>query len=82
MIFYIYFRSWDLFGGFPANLGGLVYLQEFMFGEIGVESGPFICTSKRLHLYKYVWELAEIIRDKTIKELKNETNDTMENEST
>jgi len=66
LIFYPYFRSWDLWGGFPANLGGLVYLQEYMAGEIGVEPGPFICSSKGLHLYKYVWELAEIRTGKTL----------------
>lgn len=60
LIFYPYFRSWDLWGGFPANLGGMVYLQEYMAGEIGVEPGPFICSSKGLHLYKYVWELAKL----------------------
>jgi len=59
LIFYPYFRSWDLWGGFPANLGGLVHLQEYMSNEIGVSPGPFICSSKGLHLYKYVWELAE-----------------------
>jgi thymidylate synthase len=60
LIFYPYFRSWDLWGGFPANLGGIVHLQEYMAGEIGVEPGPFICSSKGLHLYKYVWELARL----------------------
>ena len=60
LIFYIYFRSWDLWGGFPANLGGMVHLQAYMAGQIGVEPGPFVCASKGLHLYKYVWELAEL----------------------
>lgn len=72
LIFYPYFRSWDLWNGFPANLGGIVYLQEYMAGEIGVEPGPFVCASKGLHLYKYVWELAEIVRGKTIKEFRGE----------
>lgn len=65
LIFYPYFRSWDLWGGFPANLGGMVYLQEYMADEIGVEPGPFICSSKGLHLYKYVWELAKMRTGKT-----------------
>jgi len=60
LIFYPYFRSWDLWGGFPANLGGMVYLQEYMSAEIGVEPGPFICSSKGLHIYSYVWELARM----------------------
>lgn len=68
LIFYPYFRSWDLWGGFPANLGGLVYLQEYMAGEIGVEPGDFICSSKGLHLYKYVWELAQARTGKSLAE--------------
>ena len=60
LIFYPYFRSWDLWGGFPANLGGIVHLQEYMADAIGVIPGPFICASKGMHLYKYVWELAQL----------------------
>lgn len=56
--FVIYFRSWDLWGGFPANLAGIALLMEYMAGEIGVEPGEFICSSKGLHLYGYVWEIA------------------------
>ena len=58
--FFIYFRSWDLWNGFPANLGGLQMLKEYMAGEIGVEDGEIIASSKGLHLYDYVWELAEL----------------------
>ena len=58
--FVIYFRSWDLWGGFPANLAALVHLQEYMAGQIGVEPGEFICSSKGLHLYDMYWELARI----------------------
>ena len=49
-----YFRSWDLWGGFPAYLGGLQILKEHMAGEIGVEPGETIATSKGLHIYRYV----------------------------
>lgn len=58
--FIIYFRSWDLWGGFPANLAALVYLQHHMATEIGVSPGEFICASKGLHLYDMYWELAKI----------------------
>jgi len=58
--FYIYFRSWDLWGGYPSNLAGISILQEYMATEIGVESGEFIVSSKGLHLYKYVEELAKM----------------------
>jgi len=68
--FYIYFRSWDLWGGFPANLAGLEYVKQYMASEIGVNNGEMICSSKGLHLYDYTWELAEIIRGKTINQFK------------
>lgn len=58
--FFVYFRSWDLWGGFPANLGGLQMLKEDMAKKIGVEPGETIAYSKGLHLYKYVWELAQL----------------------
>jgi len=58
--FMVYFRSWDLWNGFPANLGGLQLVKEYMAGEIGVEDGEIIASSKGLHLYDYVWELAKL----------------------
>lgn len=70
--FIIYFRSWDLWNGFPANLGGFTYLQKYMADEIGVDCGEFICSSKGLHLYDYVWELAEARTGKTLKQFKEE----------
>lgn len=70
--FYIYFRSWDLWGGFPANLAALSVLMDYMAEMIGVDTGEFICISNGLHLYKYVWELAEIIRGKTIEQFRKE----------
>jgi len=60
LVFYPYFRSWDLWGGFPANCAGLAVLQKDMADNIGVQTGPMICTSKGLHLYGYVEELAKI----------------------
>lgn len=58
--FIIYFRSWDLWGGFPANLAALQLLKELMAQEIGIEDGEIICSSKGLHLYDHVWELAKL----------------------
>ena len=58
--FYIYFRSWDLWGGVPSNLAGISLLQEYMANEIGVECGEFICTSKGLHLYDHALDIAQI----------------------
>ena len=58
--FIIYFRSWDLWAGFPSNLAGIQLLKEYMAAEIGVEDGEMICMSKGMHLYEYVWETARI----------------------
>jgi thymidylate synthase len=58
--FVIYFRSWDLWAGFPTNLGGLQLVKEYMAEQIGVEDGEMICLSKGLHLYDYAWEFARL----------------------
>lgn len=60
LIFYPYFRSWDLWNGLPANLAGIAVLQKSMADEIGLKVGPICATSKGLHLYDYVEELARI----------------------
>jgi thymidylate synthase len=60
--FFVYFRSWDLWNGFPANLGGIQLLKEYMASCIGVEDGDMIATSKGLHLYDHCYEIAKCIR--------------------
>ena len=60
LVFYPYFRSWDLWAGFPANLAGIAVLQKYMADNIGVSAGPMICSSKGLHIYGYVEELAKL----------------------
>jgi len=56
--FFVYFRSWDLWAGFPSNLAAIQLLKEYMAGEIEVDDGELIALSKGLHLYEYAWELA------------------------
>jgi thymidylate synthase len=58
--FCIYFRSWDLWGGLPANLAGLQNLKEYMASAIGAGDGEMIVESKGLHLYGYAEELARM----------------------
>jgi len=58
--FIVYFRSWDLWGGLPANLAGIQILKEYMASEIGVADGEMIVESKGLHLYGYAEDLARI----------------------
>ncbi len=58
--FIVYFRSWDLWAGFPSNLAAIQVLKEYMASEIGVDDGELIAFSKGLHLYEYTWELAKV----------------------
>ena len=58
--FFTYFRSWDLWAGFPSNLAAIQLLKEYMSSEIGVADGELIAISKGLHLYQYAWDLARI----------------------
>lgn len=64
-------NSWDLYGGFPANLAAIELMKQYCAGQIGVENGEIIASSKGLHLYSYVWEIAEAIRGRTIEEFRN-----------
>jgi thymidylate synthase len=59
--FVLYFRSWDLWGGLPTNLGGLQLLKEYMAEEIGAKDGSLIAFSKGLHLYEHCWDLAKMV---------------------
>lgn len=58
--FFVYFRSWSLWGGFPANLAAIQFLKEYMSNEIGVKDGSMIVESKGLHLYGFEEDLAKI----------------------
>ncbi len=58
--FIAYFRSWDLWAGFPSNLAAIQLMKEYMAGEIGTDDGEIIAMSKGLHLYEYAWELARV----------------------
>jgi len=59
--FVVYFRSWDLWAGFPTNMAAIQLLKEYMAGEIGVGDGELMAVSKGLHLYEYSWELAKAV---------------------
>lgn len=58
--FVVYFRSWDLWGGLPANLAGIQNLKQYMADAIGVKDGEMIVESKGLHLYGYAEDLAKL----------------------
>jgi len=54
-----YFRSWDLWAGLPANLGGLELLKQYVAAETGLENGPLYAYSSGAHIYGYQVELAK-----------------------
>ena len=57
--FYVYFRSWDAWAGFPANLAAIQLLKEWVATELNVLDGKLIVASKGLHLYDYQYEIAK-----------------------
>lgn len=58
LCFYVYYRSWDLFSGYPLNNAGFQLLKEFMAEYLSAESdvrvcpGPTVTVCKDLHLYE------------------------------
>lgn len=72
--FFVYFRSWDLWNGFPANLGGIQILKQYMAEMIGVEDGEIIASSGGLHIYDYAFDLGKVLRMRDDIELKIGTN--------
>ena len=68
--FFPYFRSWDLFGGFPANLAAIEMMKQYCAEQIGVENGEIIASSKGLHIYDYVFEIAGAIRGRSMDEFR------------
>ena len=61
LTFYVYFRSWDLWAGFPSNLAAVQILKEYVASELGVEDGELVAYSKGLHLYSHHWDVANMV---------------------
>ena len=70
--FFVYFRSNDLWSGFPANLAAIETLKQHMAAELNIRNGQIIYSSKGLHLYDFCVELAEKVRGKTFEEFRSE----------
>ncbi len=75
--FFVYFRSWDLYAGFPANLGGIELLKQYMVSELNsrgfeVQNGSIFASSKGLHVYDMYYPFAEARFGKTKQELREE----------
>lgn len=56
----VYFRSWDLWAGFPSNLGGIELLKQYVASECGLKNGEMYAYSSGLHIYGYQEEIAKI----------------------
>ena len=67
----VLFRSWDLYTGFPENLGGLQMLKEYILvqieDELGIQDGPIVAYSDGLHLYDQYFDLANDLNIEKIK---------------
>jgi len=51
---HVVYRSWDLYGGFPVNMGGFTLLNEYVASELtGVKPGPLTFSCKSLHCYDF-----------------------------
>src|SRR5512135_238355 len=55
-----YFRSWDLWAGFPTNLGGIELLKKLVASEAGLKSGPMYAYSSGAHIYGYQEDIARM----------------------
>ncbi len=49
--FAVIFRSWDLYGGFPQNMGGITMLMEYMAEQLEIETGVLSFSCLKLHCY-------------------------------
>jgi len=82
-----YFRSWDAFGGLPANIAGLQLFNEAFVSEINergnlsLKTGKLIFHSKNCHIYQRQYNLVKELLEpkdsskrlgKTLKETKQE----------
>ncbi len=62
----VYFRSWELYAGFPTNLGSMAMLQQFVAGFLqdkDVQSGRIYYSSDGAHIYSYNYNyVKEIVK--------------------
>lgn len=49
----VIYRSWDLWGGWPTNMGGFTLLNEYVANELGIDPGPLSFVCKSLHCYDF-----------------------------
>ncbi len=59
----LFFRSWDIFVGFPENLGGLQLLKEYvlMHLDFPVEDGRITAYSPGAHIYEQYFPIVNLL---------------------
>lgn len=69
--FIVYYRSWDLWSGFPVNMAATQLLKEELAGALEVDDGEILALSKGLHLWEHSWKWAasRLGRDYTASQL-------------
>ena len=51
---HVIYRSWDLFAGFPENMGGFTLLNEYIANNLDdISPGPLSFSCKSLHAYEH-----------------------------
>lgn len=56
----VIYRSWDLFGGWPTNMGGFTLLNEYMASELNIEPGPLTFSCPSLHCYDFQLDVVKM----------------------
>ena len=49
----VVFRSWDAYGAFPENMGGITLLMEYIANQLDIEVGSLSFSSLKLHAYDF-----------------------------
>jgi thymidylate synthase len=75
----LYFRSWDIWGGFPSNLAAYQMLKESLLNELNehyekvnhpiiknglITDGEMLATSVGAHIYSGEWKYARMLVDR------------------
>jgi len=76
LVCYSYFRSWDLFGGYPRNVPAIQLLKEEVLSSVneirevkGLSTfidGELVLISSGLHIYESEWDIVKQILNNTI----------------
>ena len=62
----VHFRSWDIFAGFPENMGGLQLLKEYVLANLNFEiiDGATEAISNGAHIYEQYFPIVESLAPK------------------